>query len=302
MPAYTIVDNIDSPLGHVNMPSCNCKHSLYVGKDLNGNRIMYNPLKHSIKECYMVNCNNLKPATTKVGTPNCRALHNLASLSQNDREASCNQYYDSRLMVQCKDSSSNLPILYIPCTSKNGAHCEPTPPPMPIPPTPAPTPSICDNLNPIRKKGSSDNLECSNETKNCNNFFDMSGFICKNGTKTCRQGETKIPNKCIYKGWDQLCRDGNPLGLEKCPKCASPAGLGDCSGCIHYYCKQGYMSCCDVSIVSYCKDASFLSNCTYPNGAIPSKNLCTSNKDCENGYKCTLCPPTPKPSPITSYN
>ena len=48
MPEYTIVDNIDTPLGYVNMPSCNCKHLLYVGKDLNGNRIIYYPLKHSI--------------------------------------------------------------------------------------------------------------------------------------------------------------------------------------------------------------------------------------------------------------
>ena len=118
----------------------------------------------------------------------------------------------------------------------------------------------------------------------------------KNGTTTCRQGETKIPNKCVYKGWDQLCRDGNPLGLEKCPECVGPAGLGNCTGCILYYCKQGYPSCCDVSIVSYCKDASFLSNCTYPNGIVPSKNLCTSDKDCENNHKCKLCPPLPHPS------
>ena len=226
MPEYTIVDNTDTTLGHVNMTSCNCKHLAHIGKDFNDNRIIYNPLNHSIKECY-------KPTPT----PKCTKKYYTGC-----NDLSC--CFGSHCVNNNCQSNTPPPLPPTPIP--------PTPPPTPIPPTPAPTPPNCDNLNPIRKKGSSDNLECSNETKNCNNFFDMSGFICKNGTTTCRQGETKIPNKCVYKGWDQLCSLGNPFGSEKCPDCVNPAGDGDCTGCIQYYCSQGNMPCCDVSIVSYC--------------------------------------------------
>ena len=52
MSEYTIGDLSNLVVGHINMASCECKYLVHVGKDLNGNRIMYYPLKHSIKECY----------------------------------------------------------------------------------------------------------------------------------------------------------------------------------------------------------------------------------------------------------
>ena len=36
------------------MTNCDCKYLVHVGKDLNGNRIMYNPLKHTIMECLSI--------------------------------------------------------------------------------------------------------------------------------------------------------------------------------------------------------------------------------------------------------
>ena len=60
MSDYTIVDLSNFVVGHINMASCHCKHLVHIGKDINDNRILYNPLKHTIKEC----AKNDKPLTS----------------------------------------------------------------------------------------------------------------------------------------------------------------------------------------------------------------------------------------------
>ena len=73
MSDYTIVDLNNLVLRHVNMISCDCKHLAHVGTYVNGNKFVYNPEIHNIKECM----------TATDGSINCGYYYQA-------REGSCN--------------------------------------------------------------------------------------------------------------------------------------------------------------------------------------------------------------------
>ena len=117
------------------MTSCNCKYLAHIGKDFNGNRIIYNPLNHSIKDCTNNRCQKTVP--TKPGFSDGTCIRwipgNVYPQPSNLDMISC-IYWKDNCGNQCIDTPESTKFMPI-CTSSN-ISCSPTP-----------IPSICASLN-----------------------------------------------------------------------------------------------------------------------------------------------------------
>jgi hypothetical protein len=268
---------VEVHVGYVNLHSCNCKHFTYIGKDLNNNTMLYNPKFHTIK----CEAQNMKGQCIVDGIQ----LYSVSACTSTfDPNFPCNHFYNESLYYRCisgsTDNSCKMGTERIPDNDK----C--------IPPSPS-----CDNLTEVSGG-------CKEKTTECDNYYDMNGFLCinKKKEKSCATSNKKLSIECAYKRWDNLCSPDNTLGSEKCPLCASPRGQGTCLGCIKYYCSIGYQSYCDISIVSYCYNnpTDFSKSCNWPythrSPPLPQdaspillKNIGITDKDCSNHQKCKSC-------------